>query len=281
MKFRLTILCENSVGKPGRAVGEHGFACLVETPTRTLLFDTGQGLGLQVNSRELELDLAAVDGIVLSHGHYDHGDGLPAALALTGPSPIYTHPDLFVPRFWRSPFELRAIGLTPTQSELETQGADFDFDREFRQLAPGVWLSGEVPRVNAFETGDPHLVIRDDDAYRPDPLHDDQSLILDGREGLILLLGCAHAGIANIMHHALQKTGRNRIHAIIGGTHLGPAGDAQFSASLKALRAHGVERLAVGHCTGLGRSAQLVAEFGGRCSFAAVGSTFEFPAATC
>lgn len=276
MAVRLTILCENSVGKPGRAIGEHGFSCLVETPSGTFLFDTGQGLGLLANTRELGLDLARVSGIVLSHGHYDHGDGLPAALSQTGPITVYAHPDIFTARYWQSPYELRPIGLSRSRSEYEALGARFDLARSFRPLAAGLWLSGEIPRRTSFETADPHLVIATETGYASDPLRDDQSLIIEGKDGLILLLGCAHAGVINIVLHALQQTGHQRIQAIIGGTHLGPAGEEQFAASIQALRRHGVNRLAVGHCTGLGRTAQLVAAFEGRCSFASVGSSFEF-----
>lgn len=275
-RVRLTILCENSVGRPGRLIGEHGFAALVEAAGKTFLFDTGQGLGLAANVRELGLDLAGLDGIVLSHGHYDHGDGLAAALLLSGPTTVYAHPDLFVERYWRSSYELRPIGLSRRRADYEALGARFELTRAARELATGLWLSGEVPRLTPYETGDPHLVVTDGSGFAPDPLRDDQSLYIAGPDGLVLLLGCAHAGVGNIMHHALQLTGQGRIQALVGGTHLGPAGEDQFRESLAALRRHGVQRLALGHCTGLARAAQLQAAFEGRCSFAAAGSILEF-----
>lgn len=273
---RLTILCENSVAKPGRAIGEHGFACLVESPGCTLLFDTGQGLGLATNATEYGVDLGRIDGIVLSHGHYDHGDGLPVALAHSGPVPVYAHPGIFAERFWQSSFETRSIGLSQTRGDYEGLGACFELSRTPRQLAPGVWLTGEVPRVIPYETGDPHLTVRDGENYRPDLLLDDQSLVIEGRDGLVILLGCAHAGLINIIHHARKITGVERIHAVVGGTHLGPVSDEQYNQTLSTLRGFRIQRLAIGHCTGLIRSAQLLSTFPGRCTFAAVGSSFDF-----
>jgi len=276
MAVTLTILCENSVGKPGQLIGEHGFSCFVETPQFTLLFDSGQGLGLVQNARELSIPLQKIAGLALSHGHYDHAGGLTALLNLCSPLTVWAHPDIFRSCFWRSDFELRPIGIPMGRHELEAKGACFDLDPFFRTLAPGVWLSGEIPRSTDFEGGDAHLVVPTAEGFAADPLLDDQTLIIDSEKGLILLCGCAHAGLVNIMQHALVQTGRDRIHAVVGGTHLGPADEAQFSATVKALRDFGVERLATSHCTGLLRTAQLQREFGRRFAFAAVGSRLEF-----
>ncbi|HAD03702.1 MAG: hypothetical protein A2091_06955 [Desulfuromonadales bacterium GWD2_61_12] len=276
MSVIVSILCENSVGRPGRLIGEHGFSCLVETPRCKLLFDTGQGLGLLHNAAELGVNLAELDGVALSHGHYDHAGGLAALLAARAPLTVWAHPDIFLDRYWRSEFESRPIGNPNLRPDLEERGAVFSLDRGFRELATGVWFSGEIPRTNDFEKGDPHLVVPSAGGFSIDPLLDDQALILDSGKGLVLLCGCAHAGLVNTMQHAFRQTGRDRIHAVIGGTHLGPADDAQFSSTRKALRDLGVERVATSHCTGLQRSAQLQREFGGRFAFAAVGSRLEF-----
>lgn len=276
MAVSVTILCENSVGRPGNLIGEHGFSCLVETDYFRLLFDTGQGLGLLHNADEIGVNLAELDGVALSHGHYDHAGGLAALLAVRAPLPVWAHPDIFLERYWRSDFELRPIGNPGHLPDLIDQGAVFSFDRAFRELSPGVWLSGEIPRGNEFEKGDPHLVVATAEGFTIDPLLDDQALILDSGKGLVLVCGCAHAGLVNTMQHALKKTGRDRIHAVVGGTHLGPADEPQFVSTLKSLRDLGVERIATSHCTGLQRSAQLQREFGGRFAFAAVGSKLEF-----
>ncbi|MDO9079626.1 MAG: MBL fold metallo-hydrolase, partial [Desulfuromonadales bacterium] len=124
MTTRITILCENSVARPGGLIAEHGFAALIETPQDSMLFDTGQGLGLLNNAQEIRRNLSAISTVVLSHGHSDHTGGLPALLEhLQRPLQVVAHPDVFTERYWRSNFELRPIGLVAHRAELEGQGA--------------------------------------------------------------------------------------------------------------------------------------------------------------
>src|SRR5512143_2067978 len=99
MECQITILCENTVPRPG-LMGEHGFAAYVETSAGTLLFDTGQGMGLIPNAINLRKDLSRVSKLVFSHGHYDHTGGLLAFLGVHGPCDIVAHPDVLSERFW-------------------------------------------------------------------------------------------------------------------------------------------------------------------------------------
>ncbi len=145
------------------------------------------------------------------------------------------------------------------------------------EVGPGVFLTGEIPRVSAFETGDANMtaMTAGGEKIHPDPLKDDLSLIVDSAAGLILVLGCAHAGLINIIDHVLEKTGRDRIFAIIGGTHLGFASDAQFAETLKVIDRYAIARIGVSHCTGLPRAAMLQARFKERFFFGNVGATLE------
>jgi 7,8-dihydropterin-6-yl-methyl-4-(beta-D-ribofuranosyl)aminobenzene 5'-phosphate synthase len=276
MPVRLTILCENTVGRPNGTIGELGFACYIETEQGSYLFDTGNGAGILRNSQILGRDLAAVRAVILSHGHYDHTGGLRDVLAMTGAVEVVAHPDIFRERYWIGEHERRFVGLPYPRPLLETLGARFCLETGFVCVAPGLHFTGEIPRLTPFETGDPHLMIPDGrGGFIPDPFRDDASLVLDTDRGLVVLLGCAHAGTVNILRHVLAQTGRDRIHAVIGGTHLAPAGDAQFAGTLQALRELRVEKIGVSHCTGLPRAAQLNTEFPGRFFFASVGSSLE------
>ena len=91
MPIKFTILCENSVGVPFSAVGEHGFACFIESDSGNYLFDTGQGLGILQNAAVLNKDLSSIKAIMISHGHYDHTGGLPQVLQRCGRVPVYAH----------------------------------------------------------------------------------------------------------------------------------------------------------------------------------------------
>jgi len=277
MNCRITILCENSVGGPLPVLGEHGFSCFIETPHGNLLFDAGQGYTILHNALQLGVDLRTIKRIVLSHGHYDHGGGLAEVLKIRGSVPVTAHPDVFRERYWIGDKQSRYIGLPHTRPYLETLGACFQLQKEFTEIMPGVSITGSVPRTVEYETGYSHLCIRSqtDDGFTPDPFLDDFSLLIDSASGPILLLGCAHAGLINILEHIRQQTGISEYHAIIGGTHLGPASPEQFQATMTALDGYRIKTLAAAHCTGLPKAGQLQTVFKGQFRIAHVGAVFE------
>jgi 7,8-dihydropterin-6-yl-methyl-4-(beta-D-ribofuranosyl)aminobenzene 5'-phosphate synthase len=277
MTLQIAIVCENTVGRPISACGEHGFSCLLKTSTGRWLFDTGSGATLLENLAVLGYDAHQVDGVILSHGHYDHCGGLLPLLKVVGPRPVYAHSQIFSERFWQGEHEQRDISLPHKRSELESAGARFNFLDVLTELAPGLYFSGLIPRLFPLETGDPHLVQRSKDSkeWVADDFPDDAALAIETPKGLVILLGCAHAGLVNTVEHFRNKLGNPRVHAIIGGTHLGPASDEQFSATVDYLMQLDFDRLGVSHCTGLLRSSQLYAKFPNKVFFANVGTTLE------
>lgn len=279
MECRITILCENTVQGLG-FVGEHGFAALIETPGQNVLFDTGQGIGLIQNAFRLQKDLRDISKVVLSHGHVDHVGGLLALLGVKGACRITAHPDLFTERFWLLPLangeeKPLSIGVPWPEAYLATRGAQFDWCREFSEVAPNVFVTGEVPRKSLFELGSPSFVVAGDGGWIPDPFLDDFSMVVKTSRGLVIVLGCAHAGMINILDHAVEKTGEKRIYAVLGGTHLGLSPAPQFDPTIEALKKFNVEMLAVSHCTGQGPVTRLASEFGEKFAFGRVGFALE------
>jgi len=277
MKTRVTILCENSVEIPFGIIGEHGFACLIETDTGDYLFDTGQGMGILPNALALGKDLKKIKAIMISHGHYDHTGGLPAVLKIKGAVDVYGHPGMFYDRFWSKDGMKRYIGIPYRRPFLESLGARFKLSKEMTTVGHGIYLTGEIPRETAFEKNDVNMTVHPPaaDPVHPDPIDDDLSLVLDSDKGLILVLGCAHAGMVNIIHYVLEQMGRDRIYAVIGGTHLGFSGPDQFDETLRVVEQFRIERIGVSHCTGLAKAAVLHNRLGDRFFFGSVGSVLE------
>ncbi len=275
MKFRVTVLCENSVGKISGTLGEHGFSALVESGDgQAILFDTGQGVTLLHNVGRMNKDLSRVDKVVISHGHYDHAGGLLPLLKKTGPKHVYGHPQMFSYRYrLKDNGESIDIGIPYSQHDLVAAGATFDLSAVFRQIAPAIYLTGEVPRLSLFEEGDQGLFI--DSNMSVDAAPDDQSMVLDTEKGLIVVLGCCHSGLVNTLDHIQNCLGRKDIYAVIGGTHLGFCSQNQLDRTVSEISKRGISKLAVSHCTGFVASARLYAKMPKEFQLAMVGFTME------
>jgi 7,8-dihydropterin-6-yl-methyl-4-(beta-D-ribofuranosyl)aminobenzene 5'-phosphate synthase len=282
MSVKATVLVENSVHGNLGAVAEHGWSVWLETPEGNYVFDTGQGNALLRNAEHFGVQLATARGVLLSHHHLDHTGGLLGALGAMRRGvertrvPVYAHPDLFKDSFLERDGALQFTGLPHTRSALETAGADFVLATGWRQIAPGMRMTGEVPRLTTYETGEPNLKHRDaSGAVVTDPVRDDQTLVLDTPDGLLVLLGCSHAGLVNILTYIRSQTGVSRFHTIMGGTHLGPAGEEQVEQTLAALRQFDIGRIGVSHCTGPRVTARMASVFGERFFFCNVGTIVE------
>ena len=276
MKVRVTVLCENSVIVPFGVIGEHGFAAFIETDKGNFLFDTGQGKGILSNADILGKDLSTIKYLVLSHGHYDHTLGIPQVLIKKSPLDIYAHEDIFLDRFWiKENMPPKYIGIPFKKEYLESLGANFKFVRDFTEIEQDVFLSGEIPMETSYEKVDVNMKILKNGNFYQDNLKDDFSLAIDTPKGLVILLGCAHAGMVNILNHFIEKTRKEKIFAVIGGTHLGFASDEQIENTLNVLDKYKIEKLGVSHCTGLAISAKLFNILKDRFFFASVGAVLE------
>ncbi len=278
MKTRITILCENLVGHIV-GLGEHGFSVFIETDQGNYLLDTGSGRAIVPNSLAFGKDLRTVQKIFLSHGHYDHTGGLPEVLKLKGTVDVHGHPHILLDRIAvlkeNGKETQRFVGNPYKTGYLECLGAHFVFNTDFIEAAKGIFLTGEVPRKTSFEKPDPRLFSEMDGKRVPDLFLDDQSLILASAKGWVVILGCAHSGMINTLHHVVDKTRNEKIYAVLGGTHLGFLTPEQTEESIRALKDLGVEKIGVSHCTGVNAAFRLRQEFGDRYFYGSVGSVFE------
>ncbi len=272
---RITILCDNSVGPMTGSLGEHGFAALVEHAQGKLLFDTGQGGTLLHNAQRMGKELAQVTQVAISHGHYDHTGGLLPLLKQCGAKELFAHPGIFTPRYRvKDTGECHPIGIPHERQTLEAAGGSFNLATGFREIAPDIFLTGEIPRVTDFEKGD-QGIYQDCTGQHLDRCSDDQSLVIATERGLVVLLGCCHAGLVNTLEHLAYQSGRRDIYAVIGGTHLGFCSQEQLEQTIAALRRLAVKKMAVSHCTGFAASARMSRELPQEFQLAMVGYTLE------
>ena len=273
----ITIVVDNNVS-PGLGLKpEHGFAALVEQDTCRWLFDTGQGPALIHNSKILNIDLAHLNAMVLSHGHYDHTGGLLEVLALNPEINVVAHPGVLGMHFaagdgYTTP---RDIGMPQRDRVSKVIRDRFRPVRTFEQILDHVWFTGEVPRRFVC-TSDSRLVAPGPDGFGRDLIIDDASVLLETASGPVLLLGCAHAGVRNILHYVQEQRGVTELIAVIGGTHLGLSNPAETPEAIQAFEDFNVQCLAPCHCTGEGPAADLKAHFGERFRDAYAGAVFRF-----
>jgi 7,8-dihydropterin-6-yl-methyl-4-(beta-D-ribofuranosyl)aminobenzene 5'-phosphate synthase len=237
-------------------IGEWGFAALVEADGRQLLVDTGARPGTVLsNLRDLKLDLSQVRDAVLTHFHDDHTGGLiplrtemmkrnPAAL-----SRVHTATGLFYSR--PLPGGREGNGMIAIRPKYQATGGEFvEHDRAV-ELLPGVWLTGPIPRQFPERNWSGSGKVRTPAGLVEDTVPDDQSIVADTTEGLVVITGCGHAGIVNILTAASDQFGHRPVYAVVGGLHLFAAKDEQVGWTAGKLKSFGVRYLIGAHCTGI------------------------------
>ncbi|MGI8648384.1 MAG: MBL fold metallo-hydrolase [Acidimicrobiales bacterium] len=240
---------------------------------RTVLFDTGpEEYAFERNATRLGAPLGSVEGIVLSHGHWDHCGAVFTALNLARQAsgrtvPVYMHPQMFRTRALQLPGgALEVFDDVPSVQDLQANGAEVVSTGEPQTLLNGVFhLSAEIPRVTEFEPGMPGQVRRTTDGHwEPD------ELVLDERwlavhvadKGLVVFSGCSHAGIINVLEHCRASFPHVPVHAVVGGLHLSGPNEQHIDQTVQAMRGYAPQSIAAAHCTGWRAVRALAEAFG-------------------
>lgn len=215
--------------------------------------------------------------VVLSHGHYDHTGGLKPLIAAGAQFELIAHPDVFTEKVAPYPGKgIVPIGIPITRDELAASGVSVRLEKEPSQIAPGITSTGEIPLWTDYEKIEPILMVRENGKEIPDPLADDQALVLDTDKGIVLLLGCTHRGLVNTLNYVADLTGGKPLHAIIGGLHLERSPEAQIENTIDALRVFDPKIIGVTHCTGMRAIVPLINAFGNKVMQASVGTMLNF-----
>jgi 7,8-dihydropterin-6-yl-methyl-4-(beta-D-ribofuranosyl)aminobenzene 5'-phosphate synthase len=275
MDTKIIVVVDNKAGE-GLA-SEHGLSLWIETEGKRILFDTGQGPALESNARALGIDLSTADILVLSHGHYDHAGGIAYVIEQARDIDVYCHPAVVQPRYVIRDGKASPIGMPRGAGGALEQlpSVRLHWVLEPLMLTETVGVTGPVPRLTNYEdTGGPFYL--NPEGARPDLIEDDLALWIQTGQGLVVCVGCAHAGLINTLHHIRDVTGGARVRAVIGGFHLLSASHERLTQSIVKLRLLEPDMLVPCHCTGESAVASLCDALGGRVSTGASGMTFLF-----
>ena len=265
-----------------QGIGEWGFAALVEAGDHRVLVDTGaRPQTVLQNASELHVDLASVQEVVLTHNHDDHVGGLMTLrqeLMKTNPAAL-SRAHVATGIFYSRPAmaggeDNETIAI---KKSYEASGGTFIVHDSAAEIFPGAWLTGPVPRVFPERNWSVTGQVRTPGGLVEDNIPEDQSLVLNTPQGLVVITGCGHAGIVNILSLARSTLPGAPVHAIIGGLHLFAATGAQIAWTAEKLKQFGTANLLGAHCTGIESVYQLRRQVGlARQSavVAAVGASF-------
>lgn len=240
--MKITVLNENCAGSCFSA--EHGLSYLIESEI-TFLFDTGPSDIILKNARKAGIDINLIDTIVLSHRHYDHSNGLKY---LNGQR-LICHPAVFNKNFRKR--DNSYIGMPISKKEAEGK---FDLTESASplQLSENTFFLGEIPKVNNFEAQSTVFI---DENGNDDFIPDDSGVVIKTSKGLVVISGCAHSGICNMVEHSINIAGDENVHAVIGGFHLKDNGE-QTLKTVEFLRSKNVDKVIPSHCTELPAQAE-------------------------
>ncbi|MGP8153800.1 MAG: MBL fold metallo-hydrolase [Smithella sp.] len=242
-------------------LAEHGFSALVKTTiinkTHTLLFDFGFSEdGAAQNAKTLGVDMTEVEAVALSHGHSDHTSGMAKLAVLIGRKnvPFVTHPSVFKsPRYLKYGEEFKINFPKFTRDMVQSAGLTVvEAENPYALLDNTILFLGEIPRSTDFEKGFSIAHCQRDGKEVWDAIEDDTSIVMNLKnKGLIILSGCAHSGIVNTVLHAIEMTGINQIHVVMGGFHLsGPFFEPIIDRTTQELQKFHPVYIIPTHCTG-------------------------------
>ena len=285
-KLIVTIVAEDSVLYESPYWGQHGISIFLEVYKNNIksniLVDVAQNSeALLHNMSLLNISPSIIDTIVLTHCHYDHTQGIVEILRAIGKKdlPVICHPSIFRLNFIIGPY-LRHVGVMNSDSKekIEESGGTLFLTSDPFQIMPGLITTGEVRRQTDFEeVGIPLKTITDDNKIVEDKMKDDISVIANLKdEGMVILTGCSHAGIVNILKHSVEITGENKIKAVIGGLHLVEAPMERIKKTVEALSKFDISLISAGHCTGFEAQVELYHTFKQKFSPLHTGMKFVF-----
>lgn len=273
----IKILTENLVYQRG-LLAEHGLSFWIENGPDRVLFDTGQTDVFKHNAGRMGLDLTTIQGIVISHGHYDHGNGLPF-FPFEGNRPrVFVHPDAFIPKYSKAAHldeAHQATGMSWDKQSLPQLEGRLMLNTSTMQISESMTVLSDIPQTVDFESVSQEMLVEKHDALVQDSMRDEQILVISQPIGLTVVVGCSHPGIINALKYVQLFFPDQPIHTVIGGMHLQKVSQERLQKTIDAFKKMDIAQLVPLHCTGQNVIWRLKRELGDRVLIRCTGGSVE------
>jgi 7,8-dihydropterin-6-yl-methyl-4-(beta-D-ribofuranosyl)aminobenzene 5'-phosphate synthase len=243
--MKIVILADNLTFTDEHFFGEPGVSYWIEADGKHILFDTGFSNLYVKNAEKLQVDLSSTDAIILSHGHNDHATGIKEFPYSSKRISLITHPSCFIPKYGIKSY----IGASISLDEAEKTYTYIPSVKPYF-ITPNIAFLGEIPTVCDFETRAQVGHIKMGDKKEPDYLLDDTAIAVRTSNGVVVITGCSHAGVCNIINQAKKTFQTETISSILGGFHLRNAKADRLEKTTIFFEKHVTGTVYAGHCTG-------------------------------
>lgn len=251
MGLKITTLVENSLGENLALQAAHGLSFLIEEDDKSFLFDLGQHDLVVKNAAELGFDLSLISKVIISHNHYDHGGGLKDLINNFGPQEIIVHKDFFEEKYGIRKIKMEYLGINYTSKSLLRTGSKIqEISDDITYISDNIFIAANFKRKSSFEEVNKRFYIKRDNELVLDEFNDEIAVGIKSPKGLIILLGCSHPGVVNMLSSIIDRTGINDIYCILGGTHLVEGETERIDKTLQYIKDLDVDYLGISHCTG-------------------------------
>lgn len=259
--MKIVTLLENKNNEKDEFRVEHGLSFYIETEKNKILFDTGQTGMFIENAKKMNVDISNVDGLFLSHSHYDHCGGVKSLLETYNNKPKLIVSEYFFSNMnkyrKRDDGNNKYIGIDFDEEFILKNGLDIEYVKnKVTEVYDGVYIFTDFDRNTEYEKNNSNLIYTKKDKEIVDPFEDEISVGIDTKNGLVILLGCSHPGIINIIESIRSVTGK-KIYGIIGGSHLKEADDLRIKKTIDYFKGLDIKILGLSHCTGDIASSQI------------------------
>ncbi len=248
--LRITTLIENELDKDQSLNWEHGISYLIQSQGKKILFDTGQSGEFINNAKKLDVDLSDLDYVVISHSHYDHSGGLKKLIqSYQADFKLILGQDFFKGKYSLEGDIYRYTGSDFDREYLKEKNIEVEFVEDIKYLTENIMVITNFKRDPQYENTNETMYVKEDEGYKLDEFKDEVSLVVDTEKGLVVLVGCSHPGIVNILEEIRSKTGKE-IYQVIGGLHLMKEDDEKINNIIDYLKEREIEKISACHCTG-------------------------------